>query len=97
MFRKAQAAIKGIKSETLKAATVDEKQLRSNIRAELAREVQDLSLTFRSAQKTYLQGYFQHIITSSFSIHFTKRHYTSSHLYVYCSLKPAHKESRQYF
>lgn len=56
MFRKAQAAIKGIKSETLKAATVDEKQLRSNIRAELAREVQDLSLTFRSAQKTYLQA-----------------------------------------
>jgi len=56
MFRKAQVAIKGIKSETLKAATEDEKQLRRNIRAELAREVQDLSLTFRSAQKSYLQA-----------------------------------------
>lgn len=56
MYKKAQVAIKAIKSETLKGVTADEKQLRANIRAELAREVQDLSLAFRSAQKSYLQA-----------------------------------------
>lgn len=60
LFKKAQTSIKAIKSETLKGVTQDERQLRANIRAELAREVQDLSLTFRSAQKTYLQGMGPH-------------------------------------
>lgn len=58
MFHKAQKMTKAIGKGPAdpKLNTADEKQLKTNIQAELARELQDLSINFRTAQKNYLSG-----------------------------------------
>jgi len=55
MFRRMQASIKRIGQETDKF-TADEKQLKGNIQSELAREIQELTISFRQSQKNYLQA-----------------------------------------
>jgi len=54
MFHKAQKLTKAIGKGEQKLNTGDERQLKTNIQAELARELQDLTINFRQAQKNYL-------------------------------------------
>jgi len=54
MFHKAQKLTKAIGKGDAKLNTNEEKQLKTNIQAELARELQDLTISFRQAQKKYL-------------------------------------------
>jgi hypothetical protein len=55
MFHKAQKMTKAI-GKGQPNITTEEKQLKTNIQAELARELQDLTISFRQAQKNYLNG-----------------------------------------
>ncbi len=60
MFHKAQKLTKQIgKGDNI--AKGDETHLKENIQAELARELQDLTISFRQAQKNYLTGIFENV------------------------------------
>jgi len=54
MFHKAQKMTKGIGKGDAKLNSGDEQQLKANIQSEMARELQDLTINFRQAQKNYL-------------------------------------------
>jgi len=55
LFKKVQKVIKGIVVDP-KILPPDEYQLKKNIKSELAREVQDFSISFRQSQKNYLEA-----------------------------------------
>lgn len=55
MFHKAQKMTKAI-GKGHEINTAEETQLKNNIKSELARELQDLTITFRQAQKNYLSA-----------------------------------------
>lgn len=55
MFHKAQKMTKAI-GKGQQSITSEEIQLKTNIQSELARELQDLTISFRQAQKNYLTG-----------------------------------------